>query len=218
MMLSFCLILALYVNVVLCFHKSLNKFTNAKRIFSSNNQNIIDFENKLKSMNVITSNIRHDNLNYSNTIGNIRGLVNNNSNAIKTNDILAKLPLQSCLYAINDYYEYYQQYNDIKKDLFLNIRKGTNRLAILLIDEIQNPNSNLKQYIDILPMIDTVITPIHWDKNLLQHFPYKYLINDVSLQSKNWFSLYKLVLSFYEKSNIEFVSYQVYSHICIVIT
>ena len=123
--------------------------------------------------------------------------------------MIIKLPIQSCLYTINDQHESYKQSNAITKELFKIILKGTNRLAILLIDEYNNVNSKFKDYINILPDIDSMLTPIHWNNDLLHHFPYIHIVSDVSLQSKNWLSLYNLIMKIYQQTNLEFVSYQV---------
>ena len=129
--------------------------------------------------------------------------------AIKKGQQVIRLPVQSCLVAIEDEGGHYAN-DDVHKSLFKSVKRSTNRLAVLLIDEYnKKEKSRLHRYIDILPSTNSSLAPLQWKDDILESFPYRPVVKDVVVQRKSWFSLYEVIKKSYAEADMEFATIQV---------
>lgn len=80
---------------------------------------------------------------------------------------------------------------------------GNTRLSLVLLQKWESlflrgssGNTFVDAYLASLPKPDDFKTPIHWDDNLLQSFPYDHLKVSVMTQRTQWKNLYEKIKSF----------------------
>jgi len=155
-------------------------------------------------MSIATGGISHRVFRYP--WADIRGLKSNGM--IRKDQQVIRVPMQSCLVAIEDEGEYYANDN-VHKGLFKSVKRSTNRLAVLLIDEYnKKEQSRIHRYIDILPSTTSSLTPFQWKDDILESFPYRPIVKGVVVQRKSWYSLYDVIKKSYADNDVEFATFQ----------
>jgi len=205
-------LLLLFISALDCFRSnaySLRRIDSSHRWLHSEEASIDQFENEgWRSMNIVVpgGGISHHVFAYPWAA--IRGL--KPDAAIRKGHQVIRLPVQSCLVAIEDEGGHYAN-DDMHKSLFKSVKRSTNRLAVLLIDEYnKKEKSRLHRYIDILPSTNSSLAPLQWKDDILESFPYRPVVEDVVVQRKSWFSLYEVIKKSYAEADIEFATIQVY--------
>lgn len=205
-------LLLLFITALDCFRSNVyssRSIDNTRRWLHSEEVSIDLFENEgWRSMNIVvpSGGISHHVFTYPWAA--IRGLKPDVT--IRKGQQVIRLPVQSCLVAIEDEGGHYAN-DDVHKNLFKSVKRSTNRLAVLLIDEYnKKEKSRLHRYIDILPSTNSSLAPLQWKDDILESFPYRPIVKDVVVQRKSWFSLYEVIKKSYAEADIEFATIQVH--------
>lgn len=172
---------------------SLKSFAKAYDLNSAALRNVQKFEKSFQSNDIDAPKIHHEIVQKFS--GRCRGLVA--LKPIRRNEPIIELPLESCLVAN-------KQYSDSLpvelRPAWKKLETGYDRLGLLLLLEyLRYEDSAIRNYIDILPEPETFGTPIHWDDQSLDAFPYSYLTLSTNAQRKKWTSMYDMI----KQSNYE---------------